>query len=77
MWLLRDFPGGPVVKTPRFHCRGLGFNQGSWILSLVRELRSHMPGSEAKKKKKKNGNLKAFQKFTFKQVNIFHIDYIQ
>ena len=21
-----DFPGGPVVKTPCFHCRGLRFN---------------------------------------------------
>ena len=28
---LQDFPGGPVVKTPHFHCRGHGFNpwQGS------------------------------------------------
>ena len=31
-----DFPGGPVVKTPCFHCRGHGFNP------LFRELRSHM-----------------------------------
>ena len=23
---LRDFPGGPVVKTPGFHCRGHGFD---------------------------------------------------
>ena len=22
----REFPGGPVVKTPPFHCRGAGFN---------------------------------------------------
>ena len=22
---MRDFPGGPVVKTLRFHCRGHGF----------------------------------------------------
>ena len=21
-----DFPGGPVVKTPRFYCRGRGFD---------------------------------------------------
>ena len=21
-----DFPGGPIVKTPCFHCRGCGFN---------------------------------------------------
>ena len=25
---LRDFPGGPVVKTPSFQCRGCGF--GPW-----------------------------------------------
>ena len=24
----REFPGGPVVKTLRFHCRGPGF--GPW-----------------------------------------------
>lgn len=23
---LWDFPGSPVVKTPCFHCRGLGFD---------------------------------------------------
>ena len=22
----RDFPGGPVVNAPRFHCRGRGFD---------------------------------------------------
>ena len=26
---LRDFPGGPVVKTPRFHCKGSGFDPWS------------------------------------------------
>ena len=24
--LVTDFPGGPVVKTPCFHCRGHGFD---------------------------------------------------
>jgi len=24
--LQRGFPGGPMVKTPCFHCRGHGFN---------------------------------------------------
>ena len=28
-WLPWDFPGSAVVKTPRFHCRGQGFDQGS------------------------------------------------
>ena len=39
----RDFPGGPVVKTPSSQCRGRRFK------SLVRELRSHMLHSVAKK----------------------------
>ena len=43
----REFPGGPVVRTPCFHCWGPG------VPSLVRELRSHKPCSVAKKKKKK------------------------
>ena len=38
----REFPGGPVVRTPRFHCRGTGS-------SLVRELRSRMLCSTAEK----------------------------
>ena len=42
-----DLPGGPVVKTPRFHCRGRRFDP------LVGELRSRMPHSVAKKLKKK------------------------
>ena len=25
----RDFPGGPVVKTPSFHCKGRGFDPWS------------------------------------------------
>ena len=25
----RDFPGGPVAKTPSCQCRGPGFNPGS------------------------------------------------
>ena len=27
---LRDFPGGPVVKTPCFHCKGHRFDPWSW-----------------------------------------------
>ena len=42
-----EFPGGPVVRTPRFHCWGPG------VLSLVRELRSHKPHGSAKKTNKK------------------------
>ena len=30
----REFPGGPVVRTPRFHCWGAGFNLWSGDLDL-------------------------------------------
>ena len=26
----RDFPGGPVTKTPSFQCRGTRFDSQSW-----------------------------------------------
>ena len=42
----REFPGGPVVRTQRFHCQGR-------VRSLVWELRSHKPCGAAKKKKKR------------------------
>ena len=47
----KDFPGGPVVKIPRFQCRGRGFD------SLVGEPRSHMPRGAAEKKKTNKGGL--------------------
>lgn len=31
---LRDFPDGPVVETPWFHCRGCGCHQGVWVGSV-------------------------------------------
>ena len=46
----RDFPGGPVVKTPSFQCREHVFP------SLVGELRSHMMLGVAKKKEKRKRN---------------------
>ena len=50
---LGEFPGGPVVGTPHFHCRGPGFDP--WW----EKLRSHMlcgmawPKKEKRKKKRK------------------------
>ena len=43
-----DFPGSPVIKIwiPV---------QGTWVQSLVGELRSHMANKKKEKKKKKNG----------------------
>lgn len=40
-----EVPGGPVVKTPCFHCQGPG------VQSLVGELRSHKPSDAAKTEK--------------------------
>ena len=39
---IQGFPGGPVVRTL----------MGAWVLSQLRELRSHMPHGMAEKKKK-------------------------
>ena len=41
--MCRDFPGGPVVKTPCFHCRGHGSDPWSG------------PRGTARRKKKKDG----------------------
>ena len=41
---IRGFPSGPVVKT-------VFLVQWAWVQSLVRELRSHMMHSVAKKKR--------------------------
>ena len=45
---IRGLPGGPVVKTLSFHCRG------TQIRSPVQELRSHMPHGLVEKKKREN-----------------------
>ena len=45
-----DFPGGPVVRALRFHCRGHGFDPWS------RKLKSCKPRSTAKKT---NSNISA------------------
>ena len=42
---IEECPGGPVVNPLRFQCRGRGG------FDSVQELRSHMPHSEAKRKK--------------------------
>ena len=43
---LREFPGGPVVKTTHFECGG------ARVQSLVRELRFYMPHGTVKKENK-------------------------
>ena len=44
---LWEFPGGSVDRILHLHYKG------AQVLTLVRELRSHMSGSTIKKKKKK------------------------
>ena len=47
----RDFTGSPVVKTRHFQYKG------HWVQSCIRELRSHMPCSLAKKVSLKEGSV--------------------
>ena len=62
----REFPGGPVVRTPCFHC------WGPRVLSLVKELRSHKPwGSAKKKKKKKLAKKKDLKNLITRKKNFF------
>ena len=48
-WMVREFPGGPEVKTEHFH------QSRAWVPSLVRVLRSHMVQTKKKKKNKMDG----------------------
>ena len=50
----RDFPGGPVVKTPCFQCRG------ARVQPLVGELRSHMPRGAALPPKRRRPRISSF-----------------
>ena len=34
----RDFPSGPAVSTPHFHCRGHGFDSG-WETNILQAMR--------------------------------------
>ena len=52
---LRDFPGGPGVKT-------LLPLKGAQVPSLIREVRSHMPCRMAKKQTNKQTNKKSKQR---------------
>ena len=49
---IRDFPGGPVVKTPYFHCSGHGFVPG-WETKIL-----HATWHSHKKKKKRKKEIK-------------------
>ena len=48
----REFPGGPVVRTPRFHCRGPGLLPGR----ATKIPKATWRGQKKKKKKKFSQN---------------------
>ena len=52
-----DFPGGPVVKTPRFHCRGHGFDLWLGVKILHAVWHGQKIEKEKKKKHGKTGKL--------------------
>ena len=64
-----DFPGGPVVRTPCFHCRRHGFNPW-WGHS------SHMPRSAAKKKKR-NSDFTVEKPGRYYLTQAFRVDVIR
>ena len=55
-----DFPGGPVVKTPSFHCRGRGFNPW-WGTKIPKAVRC------SQKKKTQNKMIRNFKRATAEQ----------
>ena len=58
--MAKDFPGDPVVKTPRFHYKGAGLISGQ--------------GSYPHQKKKKNNSGEAAMKLSsIKSLMIYHI----
>ena len=50
--VIRDFPGGPGVKTPCFHCRGCRFD--SWSREVLHAVRCSQKKEKRKKKIKSN-----------------------
>ena len=52
----RDFPGVPVVKTPRSQCRGPGLDpwSGNWIPHAAAKTQHSQMNKYFKKKKKRN-----------------------
>ena len=56
-----EFPGSPVVKTPRFHCRGRGFDLWSGKDPESFEAWAKQTKKTNKTKKNHNGNQKTFK----------------
>ena len=54
-YAVKNFPGGLVINTPHYLCRGRGFHPRAWLRYLVGQLRSYMLCNAAKKKKKGRG----------------------
>ena len=53
-----EFPGGPVVRTLHFHCRGPGFNPG-WGTKIPQAVR-HGQKKQKQKQKQKNHHFHLF-----------------
>ena len=47
-----DFPGGPVVKTPPFHCRGYEFSWGTKISMPGTRSHTHTQTQKSERKEK-------------------------
>ena len=56
-YAVKNFPGGLVINTPHYLCRGRGFHPRAWLRYLVGQLRSYMLCNAAKKKKKRKGEM--------------------
>ena len=65
-----DFPGGPVVGTLSFHCRG------SWVQSLVGEVRSCIRLRKEKKERKTMHVLKKKYHLTYVIFNTHRYVYM-
>ena len=55
-YAVKNFPGGLVINTPHYLCRGRGFHPRAWLRYLVGQRRSYMLYNAAIKKKKEGGN---------------------
>ena len=60
----RNFPGGPVIKTPIFHCREYGFDPG-WGVKI--------PEASWQKKSKHNNKCDSFEKEQNTEFSIIQI----
>ena len=61
-----DFPGGPVVKTLHFHCRGYEFDPG-WRTKISQATQC----GQKKKKKKERDSINSLNQNIFFKLYVF------